>query len=298
MIGEILSALNILEKVSRFVNWIFRNRSAADAAATETVSSRFLHLFESYDVHRNQIPRFFGHGLMLKDVQDEASLLDKLDEPLLDSACQLFGVRREWLEGAESLVYPCHDFYKHPESVAPFLTALKERNPDGGLDGVLISPIEKHGDAVVVLSEVIGWVGEKEIYRYHLCNNWLFDYWKSRAYLTAFVATAWKHGVYIRGRSLPGREIKRIAEGQMLLASAGEGLPGCGGSLWYPEDMALSPDAFLSGVDPERGQHGLKSALERWLHLEKQGYMDTGLQMYSKDDIRTAFEQALSGLHQ
>jgi len=291
MIGEILGALNIIEKAGRAIDWIRRVRKSQ----TESVSSRFIRLFESHGIHRNQIPRFFGHGLTLKDVQDESLLLDKLDEPLLDAACDLFGVRREWLEGAESQVYPCHDFYKHPEEVAPFLKTLKEQNPDGDLNGILIAPTEQHGDALLVLSEVIGSVGEKPIYRYHLCNNWVFDYWKSRAYITACIAIAWRQEVHIRGDYVPLKEIKQIAEGEALLNTE-DGSVRRRGRLWYPEDMAIKPEAFLSGVDPEQNKFGLISALELWLSLEEKGYMDTGLSTYPKASIRNSFKHALRGL--
>jgi len=77
MIGEILTGLNILEKLGKFWNWL---RGQKQAAPAESVATRFIRLFESHDVHRNQIPRFFGHGLLPKDVQDDASLFAKLDE--------------------------------------------------------------------------------------------------------------------------------------------------------------------------------------------------------------------------
>lgn len=289
MIGEILSTLNIIEKAGRFIDWVRKRR----VPAAETVANRFICLFESHGVHRNQIPRFFGHGLTVKDVQDGASLLNKLEEPLLDAACDLFGVRREWLDGADSQVYACHDFYKHPEDITPFLKALKKGNPDGVLDGILIAPFGQKGDALIVLSEAVGGIGEKPINRYHLCNNWVFDYWKSRAYLTACIAIAWKHGVHIRGVYLPKKEVTRIAWGTTLLGTADGDAVGRGGRLWYPEDMALKPEVFLSGVDPERQKFGLTSALELWLKLEKNGYMATGLPMYQRETTRCLFEEEL-----
>ncbi len=292
MIGEILSTLNIIEKAGRFVHWVRKTRKPP----ADTVACRVVQWNEGNDGDRSQIPRYFGHGLSVKDVRDEAALLGKLDEPLLDAASGLFAVRREWLEGAESQAYPCHDFYKHPEKVAPFLKALREKNPDGRLDGVVIAPTEKRGEALVVLSEVIGEIGEKPIYRFHLCNNWLFDYWKSRAYLTAFIAIAWKHSIHIRGNYLPSKEIKRVVEGNALLASEDGNTLDRRGKLWYPEDMAIKPEAFLSGVDPEQNKFGLVSALELWLQLEEDGHMDTGLSMYSGDNIRASFEQALGSL--
>ncbi|MFH1987987.1 MAG: hypothetical protein ABIK25_10225 [Pseudomonadota bacterium] len=290
MIGEIHSALNVGEKLWKFIGFLRKIKTPQ----AESVSSRFVRLFECHNVHRNQIPRFFGHGLTVKDVHDDLSLLSKLDEPLLDAACERFGVRREWLDGAESQVYACHDFYKKSGDVLPFLNQLREGNPEGTLDGMLIAPEDGEGYALVVLSEKIGEIGNKAIYRFHLCNNWVFDYWKSRACLTAFVAICWKNGVHIRGTYLPEKEIERIAWGEALVGTE-EGEPAIRGArLWDPEDMALRPDVFLSGVDSEQDQFGFKAALRLWLDLEQQGYMSTGLAMYSKEAIRSTFEQKLA----
>ncbi|WP_152604414.1 hypothetical protein [Methylophilus sp. Q8] len=277
-----------MEKASRFLSWVRKTRTTP----ADTVGHRFIKLFESHNVHRNQIPRFFGHGLTLKDVQDEAFLIQKLDETLLDAASNLFGVRREWLEGAESQIYPCHDFYKHPEEVLPFLTGLRDANPNGDLNGVLLAPVEYRDDAVIILSELIGNIGDKPIYRYHICNNWLFDYWKSRAYLTAFVAIAWKCNICLRGRYLPLKEIQQLADGYSLLSVEDEGIF-LRGRLWYPEDMAIEAEAFLLGIDPEKDNYGLTSALKLWLSLEEKGYMNTGLSMYTKEEIQSSFKHAL-----
>ena len=71
---EIESAINILEKLKK---WYTSRKSGG-----ETVSARFIRLFESHGVHRNQIPRFFDHGLTLKDVQDDNSLLGTSKNPI------------------------------------------------------------------------------------------------------------------------------------------------------------------------------------------------------------------------
>lgn len=295
MIGEILSALNIVEKLGRFVVWLrkYWNRSKSqESEIGGTLASRFIKLFESHNVHRNQIPRFFGHGLTVKDVQDEISLLEKLDETVLEDVCALFAVRSEWLEGADSVVYNCHDFYKHPESVETFLCDIKRKSLNGDLDGILIAPINGDGDALIVLSEVIGEIGEKIIYRYHLLNNWRFDYWKSRAYLAACVAIAWKNDIKLRGRFLSAKKLNQISFGEKLVGIEDGSILGIG-IHWYPEDMALDPQAYLSGVDPERNKYGVISAVKLWLELEEKGYMNTGLSMYSKTEIRKSFEEVL-----
>lgn len=96
-------------------------------------------------------------------------------------------------------------------------------------------------------------------------------------YLTACIASAWKRDVYITGVTLPMKEIARIAHGETLLGWQGEGIWFTGGRRWRPEDMALKPEVFLDGVDPEQDNYGIKSGLHLWLDLAKQGFMDTGM---------------------
>ena len=90
----------------------------------DSVASRFIRLFYKHDVHQNQIPRFFGHGLTLADVASHEKLLSKLTPEILQSACELFAVRLQWLEGVDETIYETHDFYKHPEGYAEFLAEL------------------------------------------------------------------------------------------------------------------------------------------------------------------------------
>lgn len=290
-IAETLSVLNIVEKLGRFVSWLQRKRRRPQ----ETIAGRFIRLFESHGVHRNQIPRFFGHGLALKDVQNDADLLTKLDEAVLQAACDLFAVRREWLDGADAEAYSCHDFYKHPEEVAGFLCALRAANPEGDLHGVLLAPKQEDGEALIVLYETIGWIGDKAVCRYHLLGNWSFSYWKSRGYLAACVAIAWKHDVHIQGMYVDGKVIAELAEGKRLLGENGDGLDSYAAGKWYPEDMSLKPEAYLKGIDPELKNYGISSAIDLWLDLDERGFMDPKLSMYDREKVRGRFLAARPG---
>lgn len=290
MLDQLEAALALLD---RFKKW----RHARKSPPAESMAARYVRLFEAHGVHRNQIPRFVDHGLTVKDVQDDVSLLAKLDETMLEAACRKFAVRREWLDGADAQVHPDHDFYKHPEEFAVFLAGLKEANPNGDLHGVVLAPDDPDVNAwaLLVLQETIGFVGEKPIYRYHLCNDWVFTYWKARAYLTACVAIAWRNRVYVHGNFLPQMVINELAEGNKLLCREGKEAwhHSKGGRRWAPEYMALRPDAFLDGIDPERDKFGIQSGLALWLELQHQ-YMDTALEMYDKGAIRELFQQELS----
>lgn len=289
--SEINSALSLWGKLKE----LYRSWKYPKAPPAESVAARFVRLFETHGVHRNQIPRFFEHGLTLKDVQDDASLLAKLDEAMLEAACALFAVRREWLDGAEKQAHPEHDFYKHPEGFVGFLDELIAANPEGDFHGVLLAPEERDGhvEALLILQETIGAVRDKPIYRFHLCNNWSFTYWKARADLTACVAFAWKRHIFVTGTTMHKKEIDQLAYGETLLGWQGEGIWFKGNRKWYPEDMALNPEAFLDGIEPERNNFGITSGLKLWLDLEKQGLMDTGMGTDFSVKAKQLFQQEL-----
>ncbi len=288
MIGEFLTGINILEKLVKYWNFL-RGRKG-------DIASRFVRLFETHGVHRNQIPRFFGHGLMPKDVQDDATLLAKLDDEMLADACTRFAVRREWLDGAEKQVHPEHDFYKYPEDFVEFLDGLIAANPTGDFYGMLIAPEEhdKQSEALLILQETIGSVGDKAIYRFHLCNNWSFTYWKSRAYLTACVAIACKHRVHIHGTHMPKKKIEQLAHCETLLGWQGKGVFFIGHRKWYPEDMALLPEVYLEGIDPELDNFGIRAALTLWLDLEEQGLLNIGMNSVICANPKQTFQQELA----
>ena len=142
------------------------------------------------------------------------------------------------------------------------------------------------------MQETIGYVGDKPIHRFHLSYEWSFSYWKARAYLTACVAIAWNQKVHVQGRYLVQKEIRRLASGESLLGwVVGETIWQLGGQDWYPEDMALLPECFLKGINPEQDNFGIKSALGLWLELDKKGLMDIGLGKNKRSAFLSCFEK-------
>ena len=67
---------------SSFIIWVKKPKHKT-APKEISIADRFLLLFESHGIHRNQIPRFFGHDLTLADLQNSDSLLPKLTERVL-----------------------------------------------------------------------------------------------------------------------------------------------------------------------------------------------------------------------
>lgn len=288
-VGEINIAITLLGRFGGMLSTALKRRKAK---LVMSVAQRFVHLFEAHGVRRNQIPRVLSYNLALGDLVDDMSLLAKLTEPVLDAACSLFGVRREWLDGAGQEPYVRNAFYKHPKDFQCFIEELRSARPDAELTGYLILPEDPApGDeAFLILAEAITSLGDATVYRYHVCDTWIYNYWRSRAYLTACVAIAWKNDVYITGRYANKRELS--------ILTGSENLPGpvldrlaTGGQSWYAEDLALHPDLYLQGVDPETDSFGLTSALRLWLNLDEDGWMDIGIN--SQETVRPAFEAKL-----
>lgn len=272
----------MLEKGGTWITRLLRSRRPSPA-------TRLVALFAAHGVHRNQIPRLIP-PLTLRDVQDNKTLSSSLNEETLDSAAELFAVRREWLELASDQIYPTHDFYKRPEEFNKFLEGLLT-SAKGPIRGVLLTAQrETHEyDSLIILEEFVCDLGDMPIFRYHFCNGWMQAYWKSRAYLTACVAFAWKRQAYIHGRIVPIETIRKYHDGNSLLEHEFDSALPTEGEHWHPEDMAVKPDCFVDGL--KVAEFGSLSGLELWLTLDSKGLMDTGLPY---TNVRSGFETCLN----
>lgn len=286
-IAQVLGLARAMESIQRlWSKW--RQKPAA-----ETLAGRFLRLFEAHGVHRNQIPRFFGHGLRLSDVQDEAALLPCLTEPHLADACILFGVERQWLERGDGNAHKRHHFYLQPVAFGKFLEevmankTLNEVELSTTLFGVLDS---RDLGSSLVLSEPIGLLNEEVIYRYHLVDCGPLGYWKARVSAAALVAQAVNRDVWVTGRLCDAKLLRELTYVKDLVGTEERKQLMASSRRLEAEDWLLDPHVLLEGVDPERDNFGITSALELWLKFNSDGLMKIP---YSKPDTARRFEAAL-----
>lgn len=285
--------------VGAFIAW--RKRSPKATSSNEElqgVAQRFIALFEAHGVHQNQIPCFFGNGLTLADVGNPDTLLCKLSPNLLVEAAELFAVNLEWLQGAIDSPYPTHHFYKRPSDFESFIDELTRSG--NTLDGYVFTTKLSAGssdeyDAAIVITEVIGQVNDRSVYRIHICNGWVFRYWKCRGYLAACIAIAWRKGAHLIGKEVDLDWLVQFGEGERLISYDYDTgyLKFPARSTWHADELVDSPSNYLIGVDPEQDKFGLKSALQLWLDLEADGH----IRMYfdsSHDSMKRAFIKALS----
>jgi hypothetical protein len=244
------------------------------------IAPRFIALFESHGVHRNQIEEFFGHGLDIRSCATDEELLKKLTPEILNDAVKLFGVNKDWLEGSSAEIYNIPDFYKCPEKFDLYLTELLKSTNANKLSAYALISEEKlmnaYNDSLFVIAEPIGEINQREIYKYHLLGRWGIHYWKSRAYFTACCALLYKHGLLVAGEVVDRDWLIDTCEDTKLLKYdfieryGSVDFPSVGS--WLVSDFAEMPDKYLEGLNTKNG-HSVSLALELWLSLSEKGYM-------------------------
>lgn len=289
MLDQIEAFFSLRDRFKRFL------AKGAEQPTAETLAGRFFSLFEAHGVHRNQIPRFFGHGLQLKDVQSDDALMQCLTDAHLADACELFNVQRQWLERGEGRAHVRHHFYLQPTAFGAFLdemlaagTALPEVVLKVELFGVL-APLS-HVDSTLVIAQPIGLLNDEAIYRYHHVDCGPLGNWKSRVSTAALVAQALARKLWINGRNCNAKHLGRQTYEAELWATQSCDALMAGSHRMDAEDWLVEPDALLQGMDPEANRYGVTSALELWLKLEAQGLMK---HPRAKLNGRTAFQAAL-----
>lgn len=172
--------VSLINIISDFLSAIVSSKilleSSKKRKEEDSVATRFVQLFESHGVHRNQIPRIFKHGLSVADVANDEKLLEKLTEEMQVDACSLFAVQREWLDGANNQIYPTYHFYKYPEGFIKFIDNIIQKSESRDIKAILLTPVgNQYGKpALLLLEEELGAIGEKSYYRYYqLSSEWI-----------------------------------------------------------------------------------------------------------------------------
>lgn len=243
------------------------------------VSERFTQLFEAHGIKRSQIPRFFGHDLTLAKLKSNEELLQHLTDEILTDACELFAIRRQWLDGESNQIYDIHDFYKRPQEYQQFLDQLLNTdNKYVSKDNVSVWVVRtkqqtrQESDAVLIIEEPIGYLEDRQICRYYLCGNWNYSYWKGRAYLAACVAYSQNHRIYPLGRIATNHWISSVKQGKTFISYdshyGGAEIPSL--ERWEVGDILLLPEAFIEDFSES---YEFSEGLALWLKLYDEGHL-------------------------
>lgn len=274
--------MGFFSEVNAFLSLIQNFKTQKENLKQETVADRFITLFEKHEIHRNQIPRFFGHKLTLDDVTNIHKLSQKLSHELLKEAANLFNVRIEWLEGADDEIYELNYTYKRPEDFKSFLKKLTKAESYQYHLKLVISPENHHDeDALLIIDEPISDFGEKRIYRHHLFAGWSYRYYKCRADIAACVGIADKLKIMITRTHHVDVNISKYCQGEGFISDL-YALPTALKRIslfrknpisFHPDELLTSPKKFVDDLDD--GLWGERSALKRWLYYFDMGYIDS-----------------------
>lgn len=271
---ETIGLINLGDRLQQ----VYRKRKN-QPSEPENIATRFIDLCEHHGVNRNQIPKFFDCNLTFADVQSGDALLPKLTDELIEQACELFLVNREWLEGHSEDIYEVKHFYKNPDKFEKFITELTEKAPKHHFSCILLisDNMKKSRNSVILIEEILENETGIEFFRYYQCPFADFTYWKSRAYITACIAIATQKLGYVKGVRVTPELIEKYQQSDHLMGWFGEY---CSltieGKRWNPEKLVTNPKVYLKDINPERERFGILVGLSKWKELSEQGYMNLG----------------------
>ncbi len=265
--GETLAGLQLLRES---VAWVKRQRSPG----LDTPASRFLALFNAHGVKPSQIPDFFGHGLSIADCQSAELLTKVLTSGHIEKAAKLFGVNKDWLDCASEQVYKPQNFYKNPEGFEAYIGSLSA-NRCMPVRAELYLPTRKkpfypEHTGLLMISEPIGEVNQRTIYRFELVRYECAFYWRTRGYLAVNLAYLLRKYAVVFGYYVKPKLLEPIAQGLRLpeyeyssqVAFTVRTLGRCA-----IEALIICPKSYLQDIDPERESFGHHAALDLWLSM-------------------------------
>lgn len=165
------------------------------ANSVNLIPQRFVQAFEDHGVSSSHIPRLLPQ-IKLNDLKSEDTLLQVLNYETLDQTAQLFGIRRQWLEGVDNQVYELHNCYKHPEIFFKKFADFCHHKDYGQYLPVRTFTTCKNLDYLnlvdqpiaLVLVEHIATLDDKDIFRYCVFNDqWNWSYAKTRIQVKAMI---------------------------------------------------------------------------------------------------------------
>ncbi len=262
IIKDLVSAISALWK------WLHKRKSKGEPSpeigptsegdSLFGVARRFVQIYKAHGVKRSQIPRLLGEesGLSLDAVSTDEKLLAALNENLINKTCEIFGVRREWLDGKDVPIYPYRWFDKNLDAFIDFQARLKQESKE--LQCLFIKcPQDKldKGDerwpiAVVIRQEIDHWghFSEDSIWRYYPASDmyYLWGHERTRLQLKAMALIAWQFGIHIGGCQLPKKDIEGIVAGSVF---PGPLLEHRSHGAWHPDDYIFAKGESCAVAD-------------------------------------------------
>ena len=224
--------------------WQKLTRKSSDSV--HVVVKRILQVFQDHGVEISQIPRLLSK-ITLADLQSSEKLLESLTPEILDQTAKLFGIRSQWLEGADERIYEPLTCYKQPEVFLQCFASLPpgQRVSSAFPVKVLVTTKDLNKSdsreqlIALVLAEKIAEFGDAYIYRYHVFQDaFRWSYEPARIELKALARILFKRLRILSPLfQIREQDMRGILEGSVIPAKFVEGCQLTSPSL---EDFAMS----------------------------------------------------------
>lgn len=215
------------------------------------VAYRVIGFFEAHGVKRTQIYRILGERFPeITPSLDAEKLLSILNEELIQNVCDLFGVRRAWVEGEDEKIYETLQQYKDFPAFVDFVHKLKELHPDEFCFLTMLKSSKKSADLyadmpdiAMFFSEPIAKLGDNIIYRYlPLYGSFPWNHQPARFHVCAFARIIENTpGFILKGYSVQRKYVEKIAAGKAIPHHRMKIKGG-----WHPGDYAY-PEGQYNG---------------------------------------------------
>lgn len=194
------------------------------------LANKFYKVFEDHGVSRGQIPSFVDKkfDIQYKDVEDEKSIIPKLNDELLDWVAKKFEINRSWFDASEGdlfngKLYTTIDCYKNIHAFMNLLENLIDEVDSYSYRHSIRVSFYKNfknfeGDestynarVIIVVKVKIGKTTTGSVYKYIMIeDNLRWDYWKSRQDIKRIIRILERFRIPNDGYDLTDSEIDEI----------------------------------------------------------------------------------------
>jgi hypothetical protein len=216
-----------------------------------TLVNRFLEVFKSHGVHRNEIPRCIPEkfGVSLVELGNKNKLIEKLTPELIDWVASTFNIRREWLEKNERRIYDTVRYYKNEHSLLRLLKELKMKNHYelevvAYKDAKELDPsseCRQHVNLLIITPAFK--IGDKSIMKYiPTATQWDWQYWQSRYQIRSIIHVCCaKLNIRFDGYDLDSEKMSELTDGLVFPKNIIDKAPKR--YSWFPDDY-LEKEAY------------------------------------------------------
>ncbi|MFL0250883.1 hypothetical protein ACJDT4_10660 [Clostridium neuense] len=202
---------------------------------------RFISVYTNHGILVNQICFYINPDFQLKlsDFKDKDSILQILDDKIINWTCKMFNVQREWIDGKSNRIYASIDYYKRITVCIKKLVELKNLyNEDLEIyfikNGDLNPNVFGKSYVIIIFKYAINKFNNSPIYKYiPIKTMWDWGHWRSRYQLKSIIYFCEKLGLNINGYDMPLDVIENISMGIVFPELEIDKIPI---NIWYPED--------------------------------------------------------------